>query len=102
MASSLFASQNESSWVHMGKKISSSNSRLNANPKPNSNLKKKQKQFHHVATNGGSAGRYNDDSPIVTQTASDDAYSFNQTSTSCSGFNHGEYLTYNVSSYSKS
>ncbi|KAL2513591.1 transcription factor GTE7-like [Forsythia ovata] len=102
MASALFASQNESSWVHMGKKIPSSNSRLNANPNPNSNPKKKQKQFHQVATNGGAAGRYNNDSPVVTQTASDDAYSFNQTSTSRSVFNHGEYLTYNVSSYTKS
>ncbi|CAA2953303.1 transcription factor GTE7-like [Olea europaea subsp. europaea] len=104
MASALFASQNESSWVHMGKKTPSSSSRLNTNPNPNSNPKKKQKQkqFHHVATNEGAAGRYNDDSPVVTQTASDDACSFNQTSTSRSGFNHGEYLTYSVSSYTKS
>ncbi|CAA2961329.1 transcription factor GTE7-like [Olea europaea subsp. europaea] len=80
-------------------KIPYSNSHLNSNPNPNS--KKKQKQFHNSSSNGG--GPYNDDFPSATQAASDDAYSFNQTSASASsGFNHGGYLTYNLASYTKS
>ncbi|KAK6156745.1 hypothetical protein DH2020_010993 [Rehmannia glutinosa] len=94
MASAVLASQNESSWAHMGK-TPYSNPHLNANPNPNP--KKKQKQFHHAAANGF-AGRHhssninnsrNVDSPAVTQTASDDAYSFNQTSTSRNAANYG-------------
>ncbi|KAG8368515.1 hypothetical protein BUALT_Bualt15G0053700 [Buddleja alternifolia] len=106
MASAVFASQNESGWAHMGK-IQYSNPHLNPNPNPNPNPKKKQKQFHHAAANGV-AGRYhhhnnNVDSPIVvTQAASDDAYSFNQTSTSRNAVDYGGYLTFNVASYTKS
>ncbi|KAL6494612.1 hypothetical protein OROGR_031412 [Orobanche gracilis] len=44
---------------------------------------------------------HNIDSPAVTQTASDDGYSFNQTSTSRNSANYGGYLTFNVASYSK-
>ncbi|KAL6517573.1 hypothetical protein OROMI_033274 [Orobanche minor] len=106
MASAVLASQNESSWAHMGKN-SYSNLHLNANPNPNS--KKKQKQSHQASANGVSGGRFhgnyinhNIDSPAVTQTASDDAYSFNQTSTSRNAANYGGYLTFNVASYSKS
>ncbi|KAL0335026.1 UNVERIFIED_CONTAM: Transcription factor GTE7 [Sesamum radiatum] len=100
MASAVLASQNDSGWGHMGK-TPYSHPHLNANPNPNP--KKKQKQFHHAAANGV-VGRYhnNVDSPAVTQTASDDAYSFNQTSTSRNGVNYGGYLTFNVASYTKS
>ncbi|KAL8554861.1 hypothetical protein ACS0TY_002874 [Phlomoides rotata] len=102
MASAVLVSQNESSWAHMGK-TPYSNPHLNSNP--NSNPKKKQKQFHHAGANGV-AGRYrnnnNVDSPAVTQTASDDAYSFNQTSTTRNAVNYGSYLTFNVASYNKS
>ncbi|KAL3617807.1 hypothetical protein CASFOL_038128 [Castilleja foliolosa] len=44
---------------------------------------------------------HNLDSPAVTQTASDDAYSFNQTSTSRNAANYGGYLSFNVAAYSK-
>ncbi|KAK6135459.1 hypothetical protein DH2020_030784 [Rehmannia glutinosa] len=107
MASAVLASQNESSWAHMGK-TPYSNPHLNANPNPNP--KKKQKQFHHAAANGF-AGRHhssninnsrNVDSPAVTQTASDDAYSFNQTSTTRNAANYGGYLSINVASCTKS
>lgn len=78
-----------------------SNAHLIANPNPNP--KKKQKQFHHAAANGV-VGRYNNNnnSPAVTQTASDDAYSFNQTSTSRNAVNYGGYLTFDVASCTKS
>lgn len=103
MASAVLASQNESSWAHMGK-TPYSNSHLNSNPNPNP--KKKQKQFHPSAANGV-ANRYNSgnnnvDSPAVTQTASDDAYSFNQTPAARSAGNYGGYLTFNVATYTKS
>ncbi|KAH6811743.1 global transcription factor group E7 [Perilla frutescens var. frutescens] len=92
MASAVIASQNESSWAHMGKIPY----HLNANPNP----KKKPKQHHNAAANG-IAGHYRE-SPAVTQTVSDDAYSFNQTSTSRDAGNYGRYLTFNVESCSKS
>ncbi|XP_022875766.1 transcription factor GTE7-like [Olea europaea var. sylvestris] len=96
MAYAVLASQNESSWVHMGK-IPYSNPHLKSNPNPNP--KKKQKQFHNSSSNEG--GRCNDDFPAATQ--ADDAYSFNQTTAAArSGFNHGGYLTYDVASYTKS
>ncbi|KAL0422462.1 UNVERIFIED_CONTAM: Transcription factor GTE7 [Sesamum latifolium] len=101
MASAVLASQNDSGWGHMGK-TPYSNPHLNGNPNPNP--KKKQKQFHHPTANGV-VGRYHNnkvDSPAVTQTASDDAYSFNQTSTSRNAGNYGSYLTFNVASYRKS
>ncbi|KAL7157035.1 hypothetical protein ABFS83_02G050500 [Erythranthe nasuta] len=101
MASAVLASQNESSWAHMGK-TPYSNPHLNANPNPNP--KKKQKHFHLASANGA-VGRYhhqNNNSPAVTQTASDDAYSYNQTSTSRNAVNYGGYLTFAVASSSKS
>ncbi|KAL8553472.1 hypothetical protein ACS0TY_001966 [Phlomoides rotata] len=96
MASAVIASQNESSWAHMGK-ITYSSHNLNANPNPKP--RKKQKQYHN-----GVGGRYhnNADSPAVTQAASDDAYSFNQTSTSRNAANYGRYLTFNAGSFTKS
>lgn len=92
MASAVIASQNESSWAHMGKIPY----HLNANPNP----KKKPKQHHNAAANGV-AGHYRE-SPAVTQTASDDAYSFNQTSTTRDAGNYGRYLTFHVASCTKS
>ncbi|KAG6406730.1 hypothetical protein SASPL_134339 [Salvia splendens] len=102
MASAVLASQNETSWSHMGK-TQFVNPHVNSNPHPN--FKKKQKQFHHPsAANGAAAGRYrsNVDLPAVTQTASDDAYSFNQAPTPREAGNYGGYLTFNVSTYTKS
>lgn len=80
------------------------NPHLNSNPHPNP--KKKQKQFHPSPANGVS-GRYrssnnNVDSPAVMQTASDDAYSFNQTPAARNAGNYGGYLTFNVATYTKS
>lgn len=69
---------------------------LNANPNP-----KKKPKHHHTTPANGVAGHYHD-SPVVTQTASDDAYSFNQTSTSRDAGNYGRYLTFNVASSTKS
>ncbi|KAG6421952.1 hypothetical protein SASPL_118512 [Salvia splendens] len=100
MASAVLASQNESNWAHMGKT-------QYANPNLNPNPKKKQKQFHPFPANGAT-GRYrsisnnNIDSPAVTQTASDDAYSFNQAPAAGNAGNYGGYLTYNVATYTKS
>ncbi|CAN4112025.1 unnamed protein product [Withania somnifera] len=103
MASAVLASRNESSWAQSGGgagggfmgKTPFSHTQLNPNPK------KKQKQFHHTSN-----GRHLDDSPAVTQTASDDAYSFNQrpmeSTTNVDGPNFGGYMTYNVASYNKS
>ncbi|GER42104.1 bromodomain-containing protein [Striga asiatica] len=109
MASAVLVSQKESSWGPMGKNPYS-NPHLNANPNPNP--KKKQKQFHHAAAaaNGVAGGRFygnvnsyhNFESPAVTQTASDDAYSFNQTTTSRNVANYGGYVSFNVASYTKS
>ncbi|KAJ8572463.1 hypothetical protein K7X08_008974 [Anisodus acutangulus] len=101
MASAVLASRNESSWAQSGGggaggggvmgKTPYSHTQLNPNPK------KKQKQFHHTS---------NGNSQAVTQTASDDAYSFNQrpieSTTSVDGLNLGGYMTYNVVSYNKS
>ncbi|GFP99436.1 transcription factor gte2 [Phtheirospermum japonicum] len=101
MASAVLASRNETSWAgHMGKIPYSNHHHLNANPNPNP---KKQKKFHNAVGNDV-AGRFHNvaDSPVITQTASDDAYSFNQTSTSRNAANYGGYLTFNVASYSKS
>ncbi|KAG6384508.1 hypothetical protein SASPL_155670 [Salvia splendens] len=104
MVSAVLASQNESSWAHMGK-TQYANPHLNPNPDPNP--KQKQKQFHPSQANGA-AGRYrsisnnNVDSPAVTQTASDDAYSFNQTPAAGNAGNYGGYLTLNVATYTKS
>lgn len=92
MASAVNASQNESSWAHMGKIPY----HLNANPNP-----KKKPKHHHGTAASGVAGHYRE-SPVVTQTASDDAYSFNQTSTSRDAGNYGRYLTFNVASAPKS
>lgn len=105
MASAVLASQNESSWAQsggaggggfMGKTPFSQ-----LNPNHNPNPKKKQKQFHQTSN-----GRHMDDSPAVTQTASDDAYSFNQrpieSTTNVDGLNLGGYMTYSVVSYNKS
>ncbi|XP_019188747.1 PREDICTED: transcription factor GTE7-like [Ipomoea nil] len=55
------------------------------------------KHFHQTAKD-----QPNDDSPVVTQAASDDAYSFNQRPIKSNGLNFGGYLTYNVTSYTKS
>lgn len=103
MASAVLASQNESSWAHMGK-TPYANPHLNSSHHPNP--KKKQKQFHPSAANGVAGGRYrssnnNVESPAVTQTASDDAYSFNQTSAARNGGNYGGYVTFNVATYTK-
>ncbi|KAM7479061.1 hypothetical protein LguiA_027274 [Lonicera macranthoides] len=107
MATGVLASRKESSWGQslggfMGK-IPYSTPQLNPNPNPNPNskTKPKKKQFHTVN------GRHADDSPAVTQTASDDAYSFNQrpiesSSISPNGFNLGEYVNFNVATYSRS
>lgn len=106
MASAVLASRNESSWAQSGGgaaggfmgKTPFSHTQLNPNPNPNP--KKKQKKFHHTSN-----GRHLDDSPAVTQTASDDAYSFNQrpieSTTDVDGLNLGGYMTYNVVSYNK-
>nr|GMD08792.1 transcription factor GTE7-like [Ipomoea batatas] len=101
MASAALASRNELSWAQscaagggfMGK---TPNSRPHLKPSANSNPKKKQKYLHH-----GVNGRQNDDLHAVKQTASDDAYSFNQPPKESNGLNFGSYLTYNVNSYSK-
>lgn len=81
------------------------NPHLNSTPHPNPKKKQKQNQFHPSAANGV-AGRYrssyNVESPAVTQTASDDAYSFNQSSAARNGGNYGGYLTFNVSTHTKS
>lgn len=99
MASAVLASGNESNWAQSGGGFMGKIPYLNPNPNPNP--KKKQKQFHHTA-NGGRHKK--DDTPAFTQTASDDAYSFIQKPVEINrnGFNHGGYLTYPVSSYSKS
>lgn len=102
MASAILASRNESSWAQSGGagggfmgKTPYSHTQLNPNPK------KKQKQFHNTSN-----GRQMDDSPAVTQTASDDAYSFNQrpieSTADVDGLNLGGYMTYNLVSYNKS
>ncbi|CAH9084596.1 unnamed protein product [Cuscuta epithymum] len=103
MASAVLASRNESSWAQSGDagagfmgKTPYSHTHLNPNPNPSSNPKKKQKHFHQTAS-----GRAFDDSPVVTQTASDDAYSFNQRPIESNGPNFGGYLTFNIPSYSK-
>ncbi|CAI9104154.1 OLC1v1002779C1 [Oldenlandia corymbosa var. corymbosa] len=98
MASAVLASGNESSWAQSG-----SGFMMGKLPylSPNPNPKKKQKQFHQSA-NGGR--KNHDFSPAVTQTASDDAYSFNQkpiADVHRNGFNHVEYMTYNVASLTK-
>lgn len=106
MASAVLASRNESSWAQSGGagggfmgKTPYSHTQLNPNHNPNP--KKKQKQFNQTSN-----GRHIDDSPAVTQTASDDAYSFNQrpieSTTNVDGLNLGGYMTYNVVSYNKS
>ncbi|GAA0176712.1 hypothetical protein LIER_29585 [Lithospermum erythrorhizon] len=116
MASAALATQNESSWAqsggggggggggYMGKIPSSAY--MNPNPK------KKQKQFHnnhqqfHPLNGHDEAGT---GAVYVTQTASDDAYSFNQRSNfegfnggARNGFNVGGCLTFNLASYKKS
>ncbi|KAA8545690.1 hypothetical protein F0562_020859 [Nyssa sinensis] len=107
MASAVLASRNESSWGQsgggfMGKlPYSKPHPHLNPNRKPNSITKKKQ--FH--ASAGQINRRHADDSPAVTQTASDDAYSFNQRSiesNSRTDFNHGGYINFNIASYTRS
>lgn len=99
MASAVLASGNETSWAQSGGGFMGKIPFLNPNPNPNP--KKKQKQFHHAANGGGRQKK--DDSPAFTQTASDDAYSFIQKPAEINrnGFNHGGYLTFNVSSCSK-
>lgn len=81
-------------------KIPYSNPLMNDNPNP----KKKRKHQKPFAPGNGVFSRHyqNVDSPVVTPTVSEDAYSFNQTSTSHHDGNYGGYLTYNVSTYSKS
>ncbi|KAL3538736.1 hypothetical protein ACH5RR_002102 [Cinchona calisaya] len=101
MASAVLASGNESSWAQSGGVFMGKLPYLN----PKRNPKKKQKQFHNQAANGVGRNNNHGYSPAVTQTASDDAYSFNQNPTielNRNGFDHGGYMTYNVTSYSKS
>lgn len=109
MASTVMSSRNESSWGQsLGKFMTKTVPLTNPNPNPNStNLKhlsksskKKKQQFNPF--NG------RDESPAVTQTAPDDAYSFNQRtletkSRSDDGFNHaaGGFVNIAVSNYSK-
>ncbi|CAK9136945.1 unnamed protein product [Ilex paraguariensis] len=98
----VLASGNESSWgqssaVGLMAKLPYSNPHLK-NPKPNPNPKNKHK--FNTAN-----GQHADDSTVVTQTTSDDAYSFNQRSvegTSRNGFNHGGYISFNLASCSNS
>lgn len=99
MAPAALASRNELSWAQsaggfMGK---TPYPHPHLKPSPNSNPKKKQKYLHHAVN-----GRYDDNKLAVKQTASDDAYSFNQPPKESNGLNFGSYLTYNVTSYSKS
>lgn len=95
MASAVLASRNESNWAQsrggggggggggfMGKFHSS-------NPNPNNSKRKTH----------APAGDINDLSPAVTQSASDDASSFNQRS--IVEFNRGRYVTFNIGSYSR-
>ncbi|KAA8536339.1 hypothetical protein F0562_028817 [Nyssa sinensis] len=105
MASAVLASRNESSWGQSGGgfmgKLPYSSPHLNPNPNPNSIPKKKQ--FHAFA--GQVNGRHADESPAVTQTASDDAYSFNQRSIESSSradFNQGGYISFDIASYTRS
>ncbi|KAL8116851.1 hypothetical protein AgCh_023145 [Apium graveolens] len=109
MASTVMSSRNESSWGQsLGKFMTKTMPMTNADSNPNSttNLKhlskssKKKKQFNPF--NG------RDESPGVTQTAPEDAYSYNQRtletkSRNDDGFNHaaGGFVNIAVSNYSK-
>lgn len=86
MASTVLSGRNESSW---GQSLYSNN--LNPNPNPNPKSIPKKKKLH--ALGGGKV------------TAPEDAYSFNQRSmewNSDSNFNRGEYVTFNIGSYTRS
>lgn len=82
-------------------KLPYTNPHLNPNPNPNSIPKKKK--LHELSAQIN--GRHADESPSVTQTASDDAYSFNQRpieSNNRFDFNHGGYISFNTGSYTRS
>ncbi|XP_076919238.1 transcription factor GTE7-like isoform X2 [Bidens hawaiensis] len=117
MASTALASRNnnQTSYSHhhhqsfMGEipNYSNNNPRhLNPNPNPNQKPKSsKKKHFGNVGINGRVPNNGAVD-PVVTQTASDDAYSFNQrpvdTGVYGNGSNHVGYVTYNVAACSRS
>lgn len=122
MASTVLASRNQTSYGHqsfMGEipNYSNNNPRhLNPNLNPNPNQKpksNKKKHFPNAAINGRphnhNSHPVDSCAVVVSQAASDDAYSFNQRPIETSGgagygnsFNHGGYVSYNVSACSKS
>ncbi|KAI3755494.1 hypothetical protein L1987_55295 [Smallanthus sonchifolius] len=115
MASTVLASRNQTSCGHqsfMGEipNYSNNNPRhLNPNPNPNQKPKSnKKKHFPNAAVNGRPHNNSSVDhcAVVVSQTASDDAYSFNhrpiETGGYGNGFNHGAYVTYNVAACSRS
>lgn len=71
-----------------------------ANPNPKNPSKRSQfHQFH--APSGDYNGCQIDESPAVTQTASDDASSINHRRSSELNFSHSQYVSFNIGSYSK-
>lgn len=122
MASTVLASRNQTSCGHqsfMGEipNYSNNNPRhLNPNLNPNPNQKpksNKKKHFPNAAINGRphnhNSHAVDSCGIVVTQAASDDAYSFNQRPIETSGvggygnsFNHGAYVSYNVAACSRS
>ncbi|KAD4179202.1 hypothetical protein E3N88_27793 [Mikania micrantha] len=114
MASTVFASRNQANCGHqslMGEipNYSNNNSR-HLNPNPNQKSKSSKKKN---LPNGGINGRpqnnsYDFGGVVASQTASDDAYSFNQRVVEATGggghgngFNYGAYVTYNVAACSR-
>ncbi|XP_071741634.1 transcription factor GTE7-like [Rutidosis leptorrhynchoides] len=109
MASTVLASRNQSHQSFMGEIPNySNNNPRHLNPNPNPSQKPKSNKKKHFPINGrlqNSHHAVDSCGVVVSQAASDDAYSFNQRpieTVSTAGFNQGGFVTYNVSSCSRS
>ncbi|XP_071729923.1 transcription factor GTE7-like [Rutidosis leptorrhynchoides] len=108
MASTVLVSRNQTHQSFMGEIPNySKNNRRQLNPNPNPNRKPKSTKKKNLPINDRLNNSHNavDSSGVVCEAASDDAYSFNQRpidTASATGYNHCGFVTYNVSSCSRS
>lgn len=108
MASTVLASRNNQSFMGEIPNYPNNNNPRFLNPNPNPNQKpksNKKKHFLNSAINGRhhSTNSVDPCAVVVSQSASDDAYSFNQRPIETNySFNYGSYVTYNVGSCSRS
>lgn len=104
MASAVLANRNDTDWPPQPRGGASGAGFMGkvpfANPNPKNSSKKSQfHQFH--APSGDFNGCQIDESPAVTQTASDDASSINHRRSSEFNLGHSQYVSFNIGSYSR-